>query len=163
MGCIFQNISFAVTTPVYLFLHLLTSPTARPYPGPSANRMLLISFWDLTILPLSVTVGYIIPSFLMVLWSPEIVSPGTHQNYIAFWQGFPLWSVATHWLLRSVCQCIGGKASTHSSNKHPPTPLSESYLNTAKHIYRFSLTLCIITHIPVLLIALLPLPAAYQQ
>jgi hypothetical protein len=40
--------------------------------------------------------------------------------------------------------------------KRAPTPLGTSYLSTAKHVYRFILALCITTHLPVLLISLLP-------
>ncbi|KAJ8065651.1 hypothetical protein OCU04_006324 [Sclerotinia nivalis] len=158
VGFIFQNITYAVTVPIYLFIHLLTSPIAKPFPGTYANSVLLISPLDLKILPLSITLSYIVPSFLMGLDSPSIVSGPTHQQLIAFWQPFPVWTVIIQWTLRSIFQFTGSKVFSKDS-KQPPTPLGASYLSNAKHVYRFMLTFCVLTHLPVLLIALIPASA----
>lgn len=155
-GVILQNISFAITVPMYLFIHLLSSPVAKQFPGTHANSVLLISSLDLTILPLSITLSYIVPSLLMGLFSPDIVTAVRHQQYIAFWQPFPIWTVIIHWILRMIWQYTTSRCSKDDPGQRPPTPLGASYLGTAKHVYRFILTLCTITHVLVLLITLLP-------
>lgn len=117
--------------------------------------MLLIDPWDLRILPASITLGYILPTILMTLPSPTIVSSTTHQRLIAFWQPFPLWTVWAHWLIRSTLTWL----STKVYGSKPPsrnTPLGASYLTNAKHVYRFVLTLCICTNLPVLILTLTP-------
>ena len=155
VGAIFQNISFTITVPLYLFIHLLTSPVAQSFPGTHANSVLLIDTWDLRILPLSVTLSYVIPSLLMILPAP-MVSFSTHQKLIAFWQPFPIWTVCIHWALRKISQFVAGNLSTADLNKKKPTPLGASYLGSAKHVYRFILAMCLATHLPALLISLIP-------
>jgi hypothetical protein len=156
-GLILQNISYAVTVPLYLFLHILTSPVAKPFPGTHANSVLLISPIDLKILPLSIVLAYIVPSILMGLDSPSITSGSTHQKFIALWQPFPLWTVMIHWLIRSCCHFVSKQfARDDATTQRPVAPLGASYLSNAKHVYRFVLTLCMGTHIPILLIGLLP-------
>lgn len=155
VGLIFQNITYAVTVPLYLFIHLLTSPIAKPSSGTHANSVLLISSLDLKILPLSITLAYIVPSILMGLDAPSQVSGHTHQKLIAFWQPFPIWTVIIQWTLRSFFQFIGSEVSSRDS-KQAPAPQGASYLSSVKHVYYFALTLCVLTHLPVLLIALVP-------
>jgi len=152
VGVLIQNISFTITVPVYLATHLLTSPIAKPFPGNYANSVLLVSSLDLRILPLSVILGYIIPSILMALPSPSIVSPAAHQWYIASWQVFPLWAIGAHWSVKFVL----GRILKDDINKRPPTSLGATYLSTAKHVYRFALALCMLTYIPVIAIILIP-------
>lgn len=156
VGCIFQNISFTVTTPIWLLVHLLTSPVSKPFPGANANSVLLIQPWDLRILPFSITISYLLPSLLMGLPSPGVLSPLAHQRWIAIWQAFPLWTVITHYLLRTAVQGITQRIRKEDPKTRAPTPLGAEYLNNAKYVYRFILGLCIATHVPVLLIAILP-------
>ncbi|ESZ93717.1 hypothetical protein SBOR_5902 [Sclerotinia borealis F-4128] len=158
VGVIFQNISYAITVPLYLFIHLLTSPVAKLFPGTYANSVLLISSLDLKILPLSITLAYIVPSILMGLDAPSIVSGPTHQKLIALWQPFPVWTILIQWTLRSFFQFVGAKLTSKDS-KQAPAPLGASYLSNAKHVYRFLLALCVLTHLPILLIALIPASA----
>jgi hypothetical protein len=159
VGFIFQNITFAVTVPLWLFLHILTSPVAKPFPGRHANSVLFVSIVDLKIFPISVILGYIIPLVLMSLPSPSIVSAVAHQRYIALWQPFPIWCVVTHMLIRSISNIIGGTTTKENTIQGPAKPLGAAYLNSAKHVYRFIIGVCLITHLPALLISLLPLSA----
>lgn len=167
MGLIFQNISYTVTVPIWLFLHLLTSPVARPIPGVRANQALLIDRWDLLVLPYSIALGFLLPTMLMGVDHPRVVSPRAHQQWIAFWQPFPLWTVMAHSLLRPPARWLS--SLLHGAAPHPrraPAAPGESYLSRAKHVYRCVLILCIITHVPTLLLALLPpraVPASMPQ
>jgi len=146
VGIIFQNIAFTVTIPLYLALHLLTSPVAKS----RANSVLLVPSLDLKILPLSITLGYIIPSLLMVLPSHSIVSAESHQQFIAFWQAFPLWTAVIHSTARYIM------TKSDDSAKRPLASLGTSYLDGAKSVYLFTMVFCTVTFIPVLLITLLP-------
>lgn len=141
--------------PLWLFLHILVSPVAKPFPGTHANRVLLVPSWDLRILPFSIVLGYIVPSLLMALPSPKFVDQSLHQVYIAFWHAFPIWTVGIHAITIRASQWIVKKV-WDETNRKPPKPQGTSYLNNVKHVYRFVLALCIITHIPVVVIALLP-------
>ncbi|CZR54577.1 uncharacterized protein PAC_04461 [Phialocephala subalpina] len=156
VGCIFQNISFTVTTPIWLLVHLLTSPVSKPFSGANANSVLLIQPWDLRILPFSITISYLLPSLLMGLPSPGVISPISHQRWIAIWQAFPMLTVMTHYLLRTAVQSIAQRIWKEDPKIRAPTPLGAEYLNNAKYVYQFILGLCIATHVPVLLIAILP-------
>jgi hypothetical protein len=46
--------------------------------------------------------------------------------------------------------------SKEDANKGLQTALGTSYLNSAKHVYRFIITLCVTTHLSALLLAILP-------
>ncbi|KAI9055105.1 hypothetical protein LZ554_000070 [Drepanopeziza brunnea f. sp. 'monogermtubi'] len=161
MGLIFQNISYTVTVPVWLFLHLLTSPVARPFPSNSihANSGLLIDPWDLLVLPYSVAISFLLPTILMALHYPSVVSTRTHQQLIAFWQPFPLWTVIAHFFLRGTARWLSGifhSTRTKQDTSRPTEAPGASYLSNAKHVYRFVLFICISTHVPTFLLALLP-------
>lgn len=155
MGFVLQNISYAVTVPLWLTLHIITSPVSKRFSESEANSVLLVLTLDLRILPISVILGFILPSVLMILPSPEVVSSPTHQIYIAIWQLFPLWTVAIHISLRIICQTVSATKIIKDSNKGPAI-LTASYLNNVKYIYGFALGMCALTQAPVLLLTLLP-------
>lgn len=152
-GLIFQNITFAVTVPIYLLIHLLTSPVATLVGGKHSNSALLVSSVDLWILPLSTTIGYTIPSVLMVL-PPLLVSSNTHQRYIALWQPFPMWAGIVQWSVKGLYNLAASKSSEGDLRR--PAPRGVSYLSNAKYVYIFALALSIITYIPVIILTLLP-------
>jgi len=144
VGFFIQNISYTVTVPLYLFLHLLTSPTAKL--SKNNSNVLLIPGLDLAIVPISLFLGYIIPSILMCL----PVSMAAHQQFIAFWQLFPIWTVIIHSGLRFFASRLFKRETSA-----PTKSLEESYLDSAAPIYRFVFALCMITHIPVIAIIFL--------
>ena len=152
VGFIFQNITFAVTVPLWLFEHIITSPVAKSFPGSHASSALLVPSLDLKILPLTIVLGYIVPSLLMALPTPSMTSSTEHQQYIALWQLFPIWCVIIHTSLRFICNMVGGS----SSKDGPQTALGTSYLRSAKEVYTFIISLCVTTHLPVLVLAILP-------
>lgn len=150
MGLFIQNISFTITVPLYLALHLLTSPVAKP--GAQRNGVLYVSAIDLKIIPVSIVLGYIVPTVLMTLPSPSVVSPFLHQWFIAIWQPFPVWTVIAQWTIRYL---LGGtKSDSDIINK--PSPAAETnYLTLASSVHRFVLLLSMVTHLPVLALTLL--------
>ena len=151
----FQIITLAVTVPFWLLLHILTSPIAKPFPGNHASRVLFVDTMDLKVLPWAITLGYILPTILMTLPAPDWVTPLAHQNYIAFWQWFPVWTMIVHWCLKKLYNAISHYLADKRGNL-TPKPQNTSYLKEVKYIYLFTLTLCIFTHLPVLFLALIP-------
>jgi hypothetical protein len=141
-----------ITLPLWLFQHLLTSPVAKPLSGLNAKSIIQASSLDLGLLPLSVTLGYIVPTVLMGLPSPSIVSLSQHQKFIALWQPFPAWTVVIHWALQYVFKQSASKETTDG----PSTASGSRSLRTADFVYTFALIQCAITHIPALAIALVP-------
>lgn len=155
-GFFVQNLSFAISTPLYLFIHLLTSPIAKPYTSTHANSDLFVSSYDLVTLPISVTLGYIIPSLLMIFPANAPVASPVHQYLVAFWQAFPLWTVLVQWTLKPLWTLIFGKDMTAKSEKSVQTAASRIYLRNAGRVYTFALALCMVTHLPAVILSLLP-------
>ena len=155
VGLVMQNITYTITTPLWLFAHLLTSPVSKPFPGTHANSVLLISSLDLKILPIAITLSYLVPSILMALPS-EYVTIEKHQMLLALWQVFPLLTVIIHRILYFATNRLSNYFFPVDPNNRPTIPLGTSYLHNAKHVYRFVLTLCITTHLPILFLTLFP-------
>jgi hypothetical protein len=81
-------------------MHLLTSPTSKPYNSAHASSDLFLSIYDLAIIPISVSLGYVIPSLLIILPANAPIGSPMHQYLVAFWQAFPLWTVLIQWTLK---------------------------------------------------------------
>lgn len=88
----------------------------------------------------------------MALPSPGILSPELHQKFIALWQPFPLWTVIIHLSI----SYLFGNTSPNIDNTGSPASLRARYINAARPLYNFVLNICMITHLPVLAITLLP-------
>lgn len=96
-GLIFQNITYAVTIPVYLIIHLLTSPISSPDPTTDAVS---VDAQDLFLLPFSVSGAFVVPTIMMALPSPARVAPAAHYTWLALWQVFPAAQSVYHGLFR---------------------------------------------------------------
>jgi hypothetical protein len=156
-GLFVQNYSFAISTPLYLFIHLLTSPASKPFTSADTSNALFVSTYDLAIIPISVTLGYIIPSLLTIFPAYSPIASPTHQYLVAFWQAFPLWTMLVQWTLKLLCILILGQDTATKTEKSPQTTASTTYLNYAGRVYTFVLVFCMATHLPAVLLSLLPL------
>lgn len=156
-GFFVQNITFAVTIPIYLFIHVLTSPAASSFPGKYASSVLHVSPVDLWIVPFSITLGYLVPSALMALPAPSVVSPNLHQQFIALWQPFPLWTALIQWTFSSICALCASNAIPGKGDS-----LGATYLRAVKYPYIFVIVFCTLTHLPVLAISALP-PSFFEN
>ena len=87
-GLLMQNLSYAVTAPLLLLLHLLTSPTVT---SRTSAHSFLVPLSDIISTAPSMFLGFAVPALLMVLPSPSLISYSTKQVSIALWQAFPLW------------------------------------------------------------------------
>jgi hypothetical protein len=119
--------------------------------------VLLVSEYDLAILPVSVLLGYLVPSVLMVLPYPEKVTAVTHQYLVAFWQLFPVWTMIIQWALnRGITWLVNRRRAEGAATRPTPVSPSTSYLRAARRIYLGVLICCMLTHLPVLLLFITP-------
>ncbi|KAF3768093.1 hypothetical protein M406DRAFT_350904 [Cryphonectria parasitica EP155] len=139
LGFIFQIITFTVAVPIWLIIHVLTSPLSQS--TPSANA-LAIDVQDLYILPKVVFSAFVLPGFLMFLPSPDYVSATAHYNWQAVWQVFPVAQSIYHWFYKRTTALIDFKSSK------APEQLNE--------IYRFVLILSFVPQTALLVLAATP-------
>lgn len=95
--------------PVYYAVHLVTSPTAHATHAKSKRQLVQFDNSALRMLPWSVLIGCIVPTALMALPSPRLISNDLHQAFVVIWQPFPLWV--------GVCQFI---FTTGARRSNPP-------------------------------------------
>ena len=93
-GLLLQNLGYAVIMPLYLILHLSTSPTILPL-----KETIAMENTELACIPLSIILGYVVPSALVALPSPSLLSFEGKQSLLALWQVFPLWVAILQQLL----------------------------------------------------------------
>lgn len=106
-----QNITFAVTTPIYFIIYLLTSPAASRSPKASD---LSVKWRDTRPLPASTVYSFIIPAALMSLPSPSVLSAGAHYHWLSTWQLFPVYHTLyrlLEWLVYTTLRA--GTAPSH--------------------------------------------------
>ncbi|KAI1213325.1 uncharacterized protein F4807DRAFT_260704 [Annulohypoxylon truncatum] len=162
-GLIFQNLTWTFIVPLYLTLHLFTSPIAKlggkdaKSKGDAARQSLFVYLWDLALLPLAVTLGLVVPTIVMSLPSLLHQSAATHYNWIAFWQAFPLWTVLILDVLHNACYFLFGSLTPQDAQGKPTTP-GNGFMAAVSGVYQFGLTISAVTHIPIFAVSLLPDP-----
>jgi len=146
MGLVVQVMTYTVTVPLYLILHILVSPVAEA--GPEVAASIDLDAADCILLPISNIIAMIVPTILMSLPSPSMMAPHAHYAWIAIWQPFPVVQHAVHWFLKQL-------APTGESKKKKPLDF----------VYGYILLLCVTSQIGLLAVALTPasaVPAAWQ-
>ncbi|KAI1376834.1 hypothetical protein F4677DRAFT_75736 [Hypoxylon crocopeplum] len=162
VGVVFQNMTWTFTAPLYLALHLLTSPVAKigsakdaKAAGDAARRSLFVYLWDLALLPMAVTLGLVVPTVFMSMPWLLRQSAATHYNWIAFWQAFPVWTVVILDILHNACYFLFGSLSPQDAEGKPTTP-GKGFMVAISGVYEFGLTISAVTHAPILVMSLLP-------
>lgn len=159
VGFLFQNLTFVFVIPLYLSLHLLTSPVARLRngDGDGARRALFVYLWDLAVLTSTVTLTFLAPSLLMSM--PELFghSADAHYRWVAIWQLFPVWNVIVQWIAHKTGYFLLGSMVPRDDDGRETTP-GVAFSVAVSGVYEFALTLCVGSHLPVLVLALLPAP-----
>jgi hypothetical protein len=85
-GILVQNVAYAVILPLYFVLFLSTSPTLSP------NLSNVLATPDEVFsVPVSIILGFIVPSIAATLPAPSVLSFDNKQIIMAIWQAFPLW------------------------------------------------------------------------
>ncbi len=74
VGCIWQVLTYTATAPLYLIMHLLTSPVAGASSAGSSADAIIANAADIDLVPVCVVLGLIIPSVLIGLPAPDVVS-----------------------------------------------------------------------------------------
>jgi len=87
LGILVQNGAYAVIIPLYLVIYLSTSPLI----GSNQVSDYLLSTADIAAIPVSMALGYALPTVLMCLPAPSVINHEQKQTFIAIWQMFPLW------------------------------------------------------------------------
>jgi hypothetical protein len=85
-GFFVQNVDYAITIPIYLAIYLATSPTVYP-----TKAAILTDVAEVYSIPVSIFLGYTIPSIGAALPALSMQSFDAKQTWLAMWQGFPLW------------------------------------------------------------------------
>ncbi|KAK0726475.1 hypothetical protein B0T21DRAFT_350605 [Apiosordaria backusii] len=141
-GNLVQTVSYALTVPSYLILHLFTtSPATDDISVPEG---------EVRHLPLSMTLAYIVPAVLMSLPTPEIIPGKLHYDMTALWQIFPVLQFLIHRGLNFACFPRTGN-----------TPKSKGVGKLLANHYRFVTLTSVLVHLPVLLVSLTPASVAF--
>lgn len=148
-----QLLSYTIAGPIYFIVYLVTSPVAS---GSDVDA-LVVDGWEMAMLPVCVTMAFIVPAFMMGLPSPRMPQ-AEHQNWIATWQVFPILQANLIFFLKSLCGSSGAGAEGRNSSR----VANGGKAAGASPVYRFTMTLCIVAQLAFLAIALIP-PAALPE
>lgn len=107
LGFLMQLIGFACIAPLWMALQLWTSPTAA---GRDVND-LMVSPLQVAIAPVSVMIGYGIPSVMMCLAAPSVINFEQKQNWAAIQQAWPFWIAITQVVLSILVAVINPMVS----------------------------------------------------
>ncbi|KAH8166155.1 hypothetical protein CIB48_g2087 [Xylaria polymorpha] len=126
VGILFQNLTWTFTIPLYLALHLVTSPVAKLKngDGDGARRSLFVYLWDLALLPMAVTLTFIVPAIFMSMPRLFEQEAATHYNPV--------------------------------NEENDPTTHGHGYMVAVRGVYEFALALCGASHVPIVLLTLMP-------
>lgn len=117
-GIAVQNIALNVVLPLYLVIHLSTTPTVSTM----RVRDFYIDPSDLQSVPISLTLGFIVPAILLTLPAPSVISFNEKQNFMAVWQTFPIWVELLQWSLSFFRRtAISRKAERVATSEMPDT------------------------------------------
>ncbi|KAK9320155.1 hypothetical protein V1517DRAFT_348431 [Lipomyces orientalis] len=124
-GILIQTMGFALAGPLYLLIHLSTSPTVT-----SKSSGIAIDESDLRALPLSVVTGFILPSMLMSLNASSTFNTHGKVVTILLWQFFPVWCAFALWVWKAVLDSLHMASSYSWSSATPRTHLRLVYIVT---------------------------------
>jgi hypothetical protein len=146
-----QNFTLACFGPVFFALHLATSPTARPSPTAEARRAgVLPAAPALRLLPLAVLLGYIVPSVVLALPAPGLVSYAAQQAAIAVWTPFPIWVGLAQVILT---WCVAGLTPSGSRPAREADAQHEDGVRAARAVYVFALVGSAAVHVGVVAVS----------
>ncbi|KAH8815400.1 hypothetical protein F5884DRAFT_772201 [Xylogone sp. PMI_703] len=138
-GILQFNHSNALITPIWLALHLLTSPSAFT---PTADDI-WIEPVHLLVLPISVVLGFVIP-LAPVMLPFSVISVEMKQTAMGWYQQWPLWIALPHYAIVALL-----RPKFSSSRLADKTNVLVLY----RYIYAFASAFAILTHIPVMVVS----------
>ncbi|KIV82269.1 hypothetical protein PV11_04390 [Exophiala sideris] len=101
-------VGYACVAPLWFALHLWLSPTVN---NPKDYQLIVNVPVKLAIAPISILLGFGLPSLLMCLPAPTMVSFGTKQTWTGIQQGWAVWIGLAQFLLTSVALSLDQRAS----------------------------------------------------
>src|SRR5947207_2991346 len=88
LGILLQNIGFGCIAPIWMVVHLATSPTVV---DPDVEE-LVVRPLQLAVAPISILVAYGVPSVMMCLPAPAMISFDAKQGWTGAQQLWPIWT-----------------------------------------------------------------------
>ncbi|KAI9785097.1 MAG: hypothetical protein M1816_000508 [Peltula sp. TS41687] len=145
-ACAMQNLALACFGPVYFTIYLCTSRTVLDQSRHSnSERSSPMSFpSELRLLPFSLTLGYIIPSIIIALPSPNVVSHDFQQAVIAVWSFFPIGVAVIQALLSRV---TSSTSPVDRQSPQSPAELAAASLRVMRPVYTLAFAGSAIFHI----------------
>lgn len=101
-------VGYACVAPLWFALHLWVSPTVVK---PKEPQLIVDVPVKLAVVPISIIIGFGVPSVLMTLPAPSVVSFETKQTFTAIQQGWPIWIGLSHFILSTIAFVIDERAS----------------------------------------------------
>ena len=141
-----QLVTYGCGMPVYAWIHLSRGFSARSATDESRRQAESKSIEKLRDLPISIIIGYGLPTVLMAL---PLKNNLLHQWFGGFWQGHPIWVVLVQMSL-SVLRTQLNLISTRRNESMAPPQLSVDgrYLNKIRNeAYLFAFGTATTTHI----------------
>ncbi|EXJ76355.1 uncharacterized protein A1O5_00863 [Cladophialophora psammophila CBS 110553] len=106
-------VGYACVAPLWFALHLWTSPTVV---NPKDYQLDVDIPIKIAIAPISILVGFGLPSLLMCLPAPTVVSFETKQTWTGIQQGWSIWIGLTQFILSTLVLTIDQRASIQTEN-----------------------------------------------
>lgn len=138
-GIAMQTVSFAVAMPIYMAIHLSTSPTVLS----DDMSDLYFDVSKLASIPLSMLIGFIVPAIMLALPSPSVLGFDLKQTFMAVWQVFPIWVGLLQQILPSIMS-ICGVTCEHPGDQDY---VSDLWIGTARLVYIILLYFAAAIHI----------------
>ena len=126
-GLAVQKVSFAVAMPLYMAVHLSTSPTFASHK--SSDFICDVS--ELSSIPISMLIGYVVPAILLALPTPSVFDFNSKQGLMATWQAFPIWVG----LLQQILPSVFSRFGVLSRTPNHPESVSLRWISTARKFY----------------------------
>ncbi|KAI4193941.1 MAG: hypothetical protein LQ350_008062 [Teloschistes chrysophthalmus] len=174
-GTLAQSLTYSTIMPVYLGLHVLTSPTALSSPSPLAQDFFIdppaLAAWA----P-AYALAYMLPTFLVALPAPKYFSWTTRQNIMAWWELYPIpFKIFQILLARYMFDKTTGAFIFPTSSSAPPSSSSSAVsksssssttttasrkkttLHLLQNFYLFAIAFSTVTHLITLTLTISPL------
>ncbi|KAL8825547.1 MAG: hypothetical protein Q9191_004344 [Dirinaria sp. TL-2023a] len=140
--------TFAVVLPLYLVIHLSTSPTIRSCKAKDH----LVDIPNILPIPVSLLVGFGIPAVLLSLPAPSVLTFDQKQIFVAIWQAFPLWfelfQQVLSWILAQM------PAYMHWMSPNPSRQTIVKTRGALRLVYVFAIVVAGVTRISMITLSL---------
>lgn len=146
-GIAIQLWTFAVFMPLYLTIHLATSPTVSSH----IAKSYAVDVPNLLSVPISLVIGFVLPSVLLSLPAPSVLTFDQKQAFIAFWQMFPIWFEILQQLFSFVmAKLLRGTLKSPTS----PQKSSRRTMGALRSVYIFALAIAGVTHVTAVMLCM---------